>query len=241
MTTAKPLAGRAEPATEPPVLRGTGLTKVFDVGAAQVQALRGVDVEIGAHEFAVLVGPSGSGKSTLLHILGLVTRPTAGRVVVAGQDSSGLSDRALSALRLKTIGFVFQTFNLLPVLTAQQNVEVVMQLAGVSRRERRERARSLLGRVGLAERLQHKPAQLSGGERQRVAIARALANRPLVLLADEPTGNLDSATGAGIVHLIEEIHDEGQAVLLVTHNQEIARRVGRVLHLRDGLFEAVLD
>jgi putative ABC transport system ATP-binding protein len=227
------IAGTA-PALSAPVVAGTDLWKVFDVGAARVEALRGVDVAIRPGEFVALTGPSGSGKSTLLHVLGLVTRPTSGHVLIGGRDTASLSDGALSALRLKTIGFIFQTFNLLPVLTAEQNVGVVLQLAGVGRKERRERARDLLRAVGLGERLNHKPAQLSGGERQRVAIARALANGPQVLLADEPTGNLDTATGDGIVGILESLHAHGQTLLLVTHNQEIAARAQRQLVLRDG-------
>jgi putative ABC transport system ATP-binding protein len=238
MTIAEAGARGTAGVAEAPVIDGTGVTKVFDVGAAQVHALRGVDVAVERGEFVALVGPSGSGKSTLLHVLGLVTRPTRGRVSLNGKDTSRLSDAALSALRLRTIGFIFQTFNLLPVMTAEQNVGVVMQLAGVGRRERKERARHLLDSVGLGERLRHRPAQLSGGERQRVAIARALANQPEILLADEPTGNLDSATGEGIVDILQGLHETGNTLVLVTHNDEIAARAGRRLILRDGRLTA---
>jgi len=223
------------------IVEGRGLTKVFGVGDAEVHALRGVDVAVGEGEFVALVGPSGSGKSTLLHVIGLVTRPTTGSVWVGGKDTSRLNDAEVSALRLRDIGFIFQTFNLLPQLNAAQNVSVVMQLAGVKRGERRERARGLLDSVGLAQRMAHRPAQLSGGERQRVAIARALANRPRIILADEPTGNLDTTTGEGIVAILERLHAEGMTLVLVTHNDEIAGRASRRLVIRDGRMEGVVD
>ncbi len=223
------------------IVEGRGLTKVFGVGDAEVHALRGVDVAVGEGEFVALVGPSGSGKSTLLHVIGLVTRPTTGSVWVGGKDTSRLNDAEVSALRLRDIGFIFQTFNLLPQLNAAQNVSVVMQLAGVKRGERRERARALLDSVGLAQRMTHRPAQLSGGERQRVAIARALANRPRIILADEPTGNLDTTTGEGIVAILERLHAEGMTLVLVTHNDEIAGRASRRLVIRDGRMEGVVD
>lgn len=223
------------------IVEGRGLTKVFGVGDAEVHALRGVDVAVGEGEFVALVGPSGSGKSTLLHVIGLVTRPTTGSVWVGGKDTSRLNDAEVSALRLRDIGFIFQTFNLLPQLNAEQNVSVVMQLAGVKRGERRERARALLDSVGLARRMTHRPAQLSGGERQRVAIARALANRPRIILADEPTGNLDTTTGEGIVAILERLHAEGMTLVLVTHNDEIAGRASRRLVIRDGRMEGVVD
>jgi putative ABC transport system ATP-binding protein len=188
-------------------------------------------------EFVAVVGPSGSGKSTLLHLLGAMDTPTAGEVRLSGRDLAQMNDAARTRLRRLQIGFVFQTFNLLPTLSAQENVEIPMRLAGVPARERRARAVELLERIGLGPRAGHLPRQLSGGERQRVAIGRALANRPALILADEPTGNLDSVTGESIVGLLHQLNREGQTIVLVTHNLDIVNQAGRVLRMKDGLIQ----
>ena len=212
-----------------------GVSKTFRQGTLDVHAVHEVDLEVSRGEFLVVAGPSGSGKTTLLQLLGALDRPTQGQVVFEGRDLSELGDRELSRLRLATIGFVFQQFNLIPTLTAAQNVEVALAPRGLGGGQRRSEAARLLNAVGLARRGEHLPSQLSGGEQQRVAIARALANGPRVLLADEPTGNLDSATGDEIVELLRALsRDEAQTVVLITHNAEIAARAERVVRLRDG-------
>jgi putative ABC transport system ATP-binding protein len=214
-------------------LRSAG--KRFGQGATQVNAVHDVDLTIGEGEFAALVGPSGSGKTTLLQLLGGLDRATEGQVLFEGRDLAVLGDGALGALRLRTFGFVFQQFNLIPTLTAAQNVEVALAPAHAGASHRRARVESLLESVGLAGRAGHLPSQLSGGEQQRVAIARSLANEPRVVLADEPTGNLDTTTGEEIIELLTSLSRERrQTVVLVTHNPEIARRAGRVIELRDG-------
>jgi putative ABC transport system ATP-binding protein len=214
-------------------LRGVG--RRFGQGATEVVAVRDVDLTIGEGEFVALVGPSGSGKTTLLQLLGGLDRATAGRILFEGHDLTLLGDGALGALRLRTFGFVFQQFNLIPTLTAAQNVEVALAPAQTGGAERHRRMASLLEAVGLAGRAAHLPSQLSGGEQQRVAIARALANEPRVLLADEPTGNLDTTTGAEIIELLTSLSSERrQTIVLVTHNPEIARRAERVLQMQDG-------
>jgi len=210
------------------------LWKVYPMNGAGVEALRGVELKVEAGEFVALVGPSGSGKSTLLHLLGAMDTPTRGEVRLNGRSLAQMSDAERTRLRCREIGFVFQTFNLLPMLSALENVEIALRLAGVPGRERHVRAAELLERVGLGERMRHLPRQLSGGERQRVAIARALANRPALLLADEPTGNLDSATGESIVALLRQLNDQGQTIVLVTHNAEVANQAGRMLQMKDG-------
>jgi len=208
--------------------------KTYPLGDTDVHALRGVSGTIEAGEFAVLLGPSGSGKSSLLHILGAMDRPTQGKVEFEGLDISRLSGREQTQLRLKRIGFVFQTFNLMPTLTALENVALPMRLAGAGKRQRLDRAQHLLERVGLGDRARHLPRQLSGGQRQRVAIARALANDPAVILADEPTGNLDSESGAQVVNILKDLHQEGRTILMVTHNAEFSSLADRVLRMRDG-------
>ena len=214
-------------------LRGAG--RDYGNGAAVVHAVRDVDLEIERGEFVVIAGPSGSGKTTLLQLLGGLDRPTSGEILFEDQDLARLADSDLTALRLRTIGFVFQQFNLIPTLTAAQNVEVALAPAGLSTEHRRERVLELLQTVGLAARSGHLPSQLSGGEQQRVAIARALANRPHVLLADEPTGNLDTATGEEIVALLQALSDEGgHTVLLITHDAGVAERSPRVIRMQDG-------
>ncbi len=211
------------------------LTRVYDMGAEQVHALRGVSVQIRRNEYVAIMGPSGSGKSTLMNLIGCLDTPTAGEYWLNSQKVSELGDDELAHIRNKEIGFVFQTFNLLPRATALHNVELPLIYAGLSARQRREQAATALERVGLGDRMTHKPNELSGGQRQRVAIARALVNNPSILLADEPTGNLDSATSAEIMGLFGDLHSQGQTVLMVTHEQDIAAHAARVVTLHDGL------
>lgn len=211
------------------------VARTYKMGNEEIHALNHVTLTIPDGEFVAVVGPSGSGKSTLLHVVGGLDTPTGGRVVVDGQDLSQARDRELAAFRNRRVGFVFQTFNLQPTYTALENVALPLVFAGVPPRERQARARQALEAVGLADRLRHKPAQLSGGERQRVAIARALVAEPAYILADEPTGNLDTATGHEIVGLLNRLHRErGLTVVLVTHDPEIAALAGRRITLRDG-------
>ncbi len=214
-----------------------GVTKVYRMGEVDVRALNGVDLDIAPADYVGVMGPSGSGKTTLMEILGCLSRPTTGTLEFDGRRVDALDDVALAGLRGECIGFVFQTFNLLPRLTAVENIELPMLYRRVPRRQRRERALELLARVGLAGRAAHRPNELSGGERQRIAIARALINHPSVILADEPTGNLDTATGNAIMDLIENLHAGGQTVVIVTHDPRIAARVSRAVHLRDGMVE----
>ncbi len=216
------------------VIRAEGLTKVYGAGENRVEALRGVNFTIEAGEWIAIVGPSGSGKSTLLNLLGLLDLPTAGRYELAGRDVSALRGAELARARGQLIGFVFQSFNLLPRETARANVELPLVYAGVPGAERKRRALAALDRVGLADRVDHRPPQLSGGQKQRVAIARALVGRPAILLADEPTGNLDSVSGAGILDLFDELHTGGVTLIVVTHDPEVAARAGRVVEIRDG-------
>lgn len=217
-----------------PIVRLRGVTKVFDMGEAAVRALQGVDLDILPGEAVAVMGPSGSGKTTLMDIIGCLSRPTAGTYEFEGRRVDRIDDSGLAALRGERIGFIFQTFNLLPRLSAVENVELPMLYRRVARRARRVRALELLDRVGLAGRATHRPSELSGGERQRVAIARALVNRPSVLLADEPTGALDTATGAAIMDLVESLNRDGHTVLVVTHDPRVADRMRRILYLRDG-------
>jgi putative ABC transport system ATP-binding protein len=218
-----------------PIYSLHAVRRVYGNGAAQVQAVRDLDLEIDRGEFLVIVGPSGSGKTTLLQLLGALDRPTSGEVKFEGRDLARLPDAELTLLRLKTIGFIFQQFNLIPTLTAAQNVEAALAPAGLDSEARRARAHELLAQVGLASRAQHLPSQLSGGEQQRVAIARALANAPHVLLADEPTGNLDSTTGDEIMSLLKSLSaDGGHTVILITHDTEIAAKAARVIRMQDG-------
>jgi putative ABC transport system ATP-binding protein len=221
------------------VVRATGLTRRYKMGDAFVEALRGVDLTIQRGEFVALVGPSGSGKSTVLNLIGGLDRATSGQVWIDGVELSATDERALTRHRREHVGFVFQTFNLLPRLSAEENVALPLMFSGVPHRERLERARALLQRVGLTHRLTHRPTQLSGGEQQRVAIARALVGQPALLLADEPTGNLDTTTGGEIMALLKELNQESDLTLLVvTHDPEVAAFADRVVSLRDGRVEA---
>jgi putative ABC transport system ATP-binding protein len=222
--------------TEPqhPALQARGLAKVFGEGAGAVHALRGVDVRVDDGEFVAIMGPSGSGKSTLLHILGGLDRPSAGSVEIHGKRYDTLDDKALTRLRGDVFGFVFQFFNLLPTLTAAENVLLPALVAGEPPSDYANRVNELLGLVGLADRAGHRPSEMSGGEQQRVAIARALLRRPQVLLADEPTGNLDSASGAIVLGLLRHLVDEGQTVVMVTHDPGAAALADRVVFVRDG-------
>jgi putative ABC transport system ATP-binding protein len=212
-----------------------GVKREYDMGGEIVRALRGVDLAIGRNEYVAIMGPSGSGKSTLMNIIGCLDTPNAGEYWLNGKLVSTMSDDALARVRNKEIGFVFQTFNLLPRATALHNVELPLVYAGVSGDERRRRAQEALDRVQLADRGNHRPNELSGGQRQRVAIARALVNRPSILLADEPTGNLDSTTSEEIMRVFEELAAEGQTVIMVTHEPDIAAHARRVVVIRDGL------
>ena len=217
----------------------TDVLRTYQLEGVEVPALRGVSVQVEPGEFAAIIGPSGSGKSTLMHLLGLLDRPTSGTITVGGRDATGLTDTELAALRNETIGFVFQSFQLLPRTTATDNVSLPLVYRGTPRRERQERAVAALQTVGLGHRLSHRPSQMSGGEQQRVAIARALVGEPRVLLADEPTGNLDTRTGEEIMAILETLNrDRGVAVLLVTHDREVAERARRQIHMRDGRVES---
>ena len=212
-----------------------GIEKVYEMEAEDVRALRGVDLEIEGGEYAAIMGPSGSGKSTLMNIVGCLDTPSAGTYRLNGADVSEMNPNELADVRNQQIGFVFQTFNLLPRSSAFHNVELPLVYAGARRRQRRERAEAALERVGLADRMDHRPAELSGGQRQRVAIARALVNEPSLLLADEPTGNLDSRTGEEIMGLFDHLHAEGNTVILVTHEQHVAGHARRSIAILDGL------
>jgi putative ABC transport system ATP-binding protein len=218
-----------------PLIRMEGVTKTYDSGELAVQALRGIDLRIDEGQMVAIIGPSGSGKSTLMHILGCLDAPTDGRYRLEGHDVSTLSGFQLAAIRNQKVGFVFQTFNLLPKATLQRNVELPLLYAGLTGSERRERAREALARVGLLERAKHRPAELSGGQRQRAAIARAIVNQPSLILADEPTGNLDTRTGLEILEIFDRMHEKGETIVIVTHDPRIAERCERVVSIVDGL------
>jgi len=211
-----------------------GVTKHFHLGHQIVVALRGVDLDVAAGEFTVVMGPSGSGKSTLLNLIGGLDRPTSGSIVAAGETVSAMDEIALATFRRREVGFVFQAYNLIPTMTARQNVEFPMTFAGVPGPRRRERAATLLGELGLKERMGHRPVELSGGEQQRVAIARALANEPKVVLADEPTGNLDTKTGREVMDILAGLNTAGLTVVVVTHDPRVASYADRVVRMLDG-------
>jgi putative ABC transport system ATP-binding protein len=220
------------------VIEMRGIGKTYRSGRLEVEALHGVDLDVAPGDFLAIVGPSGSGKSTLMNLLGCLDRPTTGSYRLAGTDVSGLSDDELARVRNRTIGFVFQSFNLLPRTTALENVAVPLLYAGVGRTERLQRARDALARLGLDDRLTHEPSELSGGQQQRVAIARALVSRPAIILADEPTGNLDSASGADVLELLHELNDAGTTIVLITHDSDVAVAAKRSVRVRDGRLAA---
>ena len=220
--------------TTPPLISVRDVHRDYAHSGAAVHAVRGVSLDVMRGEYVAIVGPSGCGKSTMLNLLGAIDQPTTGSVTIGGTAVSTLPDRDATRFRLTSIGFVFQRFYLLPVLTARENVELPMAEAGAAPATRRARARELLGYVGLADRAEHRPAELSGGEQQRVAIARALANRPTVLLADEPTGELDAQTGADVIGLFDRLNRDGMTILVVTHDEKLAGAARRVVHMLDG-------
>lgn len=213
------------------------LKKIYHLGKVKVEALRSVSFEINSGDFVSIMGPSGSGKSTLMHIIGCLDYPTGGKYFLSGQDVSKLNDNQLALFRNQKIGFVFQEFNLLPKATILRNVELPLTYNSTNSRNKKRLAVQTLEAVGLGDRLKHRPNEISGGEKQRVAIARALVNRPSIILADEPTGNLDSKTGQDIMKMIDKLHDEGNTIILVTHEAEIARYGKRIIHLKDGLID----
>ena len=217
------------------MIRMREIRKVYSTGRVEVEALRGIDLDVADNEYLAIVGPSGSGKSTLMNILGCLDTPSSGEYVLSGESVAGLDRNRLAEIRNRHVGFVFQNFNLLPYASALENVELPLLFAGLPARQRAERAAAMLEKVGLADRMDHKPTELSGGQMQRVAIARALVNRPAMVLADEPTGNLDSSSGTGIVALFEELHAAGQTIVMITHDAAVAKQAARVVQIRDGL------
>lgn len=222
----------------PLVIAIEGVTKLYRMGAETIHALRGVSLEIRRNEYLAIMGPSGSGKSTLMNMLGCLDTPTSGRYDFTGKNVATMSDDELAEIRNREIGFVFQTFNLLPRSNALHNVELPLIYAGIGRTERLNRAQAALEAVGLGDRMHHRPNELSGGQRQRVAIARALVTRPSIILADEPTGNLDSKTGVEIMALFDQLYEQGNTIIVVTHEEDIAQHARRIVRLRDGLIES---
>jgi putative ABC transport system ATP-binding protein len=238
MTPPAPVEARIVRPTGPLVIAIENVTKLYVMGEETIHALRGVSLNIHRNEYLAIMGPSGSGKSTLMNMLGCLDTPTAGKYEFNGQDVAAMVDDELADIRNREIGFVFQTFNLLARSDALKNVELPLIYAGIPPSERHERARQALENVGLGSRLHHRPNELSGGQRQRVAIARALVNRPSIILADEPTGNLDSKTGIEIMALFEDLYEQGNTLIVVTHEESIARHARRIIRLRDGLVES---
>ena len=221
-------------AGSPGVIELSGVSKVYRSGSLEVVALRDVDLDVEDGAFVAIAGPSGSGKSTLMHILGCLDVPSSGHYLLAGDDVSAMTEDELAAIRNRRIGFVFQQFNLLPSMTALRNVELPLTYAGVPRHERRERAADALAQVGLDDRLEHRPGELSGGQQQRVAVARALVTEPALILADEPTGNLDSASTRDVLALLSDLHRSGRTIVLITHERDVATAADRVVHMLDG-------
>ena len=226
--------GAVNPEFDGPVIELESVGKIYRTGAMEVEALTDVTLSIDQGEYVAIMGPSGSGKSTLMHILGCLDVPTAGRYHLAGEDVSGMDEVDLAEARNRRIGFVFQQFNLLPSMTALRNVELPLSYAGVERAKKVELARAALERVGLGDRVDHRPGELSGGQQQRVAVARALVTDPDLVLADEPTGNLDSTATADVLDLFDELHEQGRTVVLITHEADVAQRAARVIRFRDG-------
>ncbi len=222
------------PAADGPVIAMDRIRKIYDTGKVRVEALKGIDLSVAAGEFLAIVGPSGSGKSTLMNLIGCLDTPSDGTYHLAGEDVSGLSRDDLADIRNRRVGFVFQNFNLLPQISAYENVEMPLLFGGVPPKKRKERVEELLTKVGLADRMDHKPTELSGGQMQRVAIARALAMNPDILLADEPTGNLDTSSGGDVMGLFTELWQQGRTLVVITHDMTLARRAGRVVEVRDG-------
>jgi putative ABC transport system ATP-binding protein len=222
----------------PPTLVIDKLVKTYAMGGTEVHALRGVSLQIRRNEYVAIMGPSGSGKSTLMNMIGCLDTPSSGTCLLEGEAVGGMSDRRLAEVRNRRIGFVFQTFNLLARASVASNVELPLVYGGVPRAERRRRAREAIAMVGLSDRIHHKPSELSGGQRQRVAIARALVCRPSIILADEPTGNLDSATGEEIMRIFDQLHAAGQTIIVVTHEDHVAAHARRIVRLKDGLIES---
>jgi len=221
-----------------PIIELNDVKKIYQMGSQTVRALDGATIKIYPNEYVAIMGPSGSGKSTMMNVIGALDVPTSGTYILNGQDVSEMDDDELAAVRNREIGFIFQTFNLLPRVDCLANVELPLIYSGMSKAKRKERATKVLQSVGLGDRMDHKPNELSGGQRQRVAVARALVNDPSILLADEPTGNLDSKTGVEIMHLFEALYEAGNTILLVTHEEEIAQHARRVIRLKDGKIES---
>jgi putative ABC transport system ATP-binding protein len=221
-----------------PIIHLQNIRKSYFLGKNELQVLKGIDLDIATNEYVALMGPSGSGKSTLMNILGCLDTPTAGQYILNGQDVSKMEDNDLAEVRNKEIGFVFQQFNLMPRLSALENVGIPLIYAGISKKEREERAMEMLEKVGLGDRANHRPNELSGGQCQRVAVARALINRPAIILADEPTGNLDTKTSEEIMDMFLQIHTSGNTLVLVTHEEDIAEHARRIVRLRDGIIES---